>query len=439
MYENLLGQDEVRESLIADLSSDRVPPALLFAGPPASGKLTAALETARVLSCTKGAAWNCSCPDCARHRSLVHSDLLLFGSRTYPEEIAVAKEYLARQPGRTSRIFFTRALRKLIARFAPPLWVQEESRLGKAAPLLRSLEEGIADLESLPFAGNDSSERSGRTSPPNSPAESLTALADSLAADAASLETLAPDAPGVGMVRGAEAWARLAPASARRTVILENADRLQDSARNAMLKILEEPPDTVRFILTTHRRASLMATILSRSRMYVFSARSKESTETIMRRVFGTEESVESLDAFLTSRAAYNPSTAGGHAELLLGRLLLDLGERRPSPDPEFALELMRKAEADGRSLPDILERIAKESSGFGSKDKTLAGSYVSFVRALLNRCSRILAGTEGNPAYLDLIERFSRAARDSAIQHSLLNRNPESLFQVLAASFGDT
>ena len=91
MFENLLYQNAA--SLIGDdIAAGRLPQALLFAGPAMSGKLTAALETARVLSCSgspKG-LWQCTCPSCLKHKSLVCPDLLLAGSRDCTLEIAAA-------------------------------------------------------------------------------------------------------------------------------------------------------------------------------------------------------------------------------------------------------------------------------------------------------------------------------------------------------------
>ncbi len=49
MFENLIAQP-ASSLLTDDIRSSRLPPSMLFYGQTASGKLTAALETARVLS-----------------------------------------------------------------------------------------------------------------------------------------------------------------------------------------------------------------------------------------------------------------------------------------------------------------------------------------------------------------------------------------------------
>ncbi len=50
----------------------------------------------------------------------------------------------------------------------------------------------------------------------------------------------------------------------RRIVIIDPAERLQEAAANALLKILEEPAQGVVFLLCSHRPAQLLSTIVSR-------------------------------------------------------------------------------------------------------------------------------------------------------------------------------
>ncbi len=428
MYENLLAQEATVASLIGDIGSGSLPPALLFSGPPASGKLTAALETARVLSCARQGVWNCACPDCARHLQLIHGDLLLFGKRSFPEEIVVAKEFFLRRPGQPSAYFFLRSIRKLLARFSPALWSGEETKLGKAASLLQSIEEAMDLIQ--PEALVPESLREGI--PP-----SVAKAVDSVYADALALEVFAPEAPGVFMIRNMAIWAQLAPAGNCKTIIIENADRMQDSARNAMLKILEEPPKTVRFILLTSRRASMMATILSRSRLYPFAPRDQAATELILSRVFKSNEMTPSLQAYFESRIPFPPALAKLHAERFTGRILLDLGDKIPTSGPYGRL-LASDADKSGKSMSELLEELGEATGGFGAKDKTMAGSFNHFIRALLSVFSGLLRESAGEPAIVAAIDRWSRLAREAAVQYGSLNRSPDLLIKVLATSFGD-
>jgi len=56
-----------------------------------------------------------------------------------------------------------------------------------------------------------------------------------------------------------------------RIVIIEDADTMNRNAQNAILKILEEPPENVLIILVTHRLGRLIPTIHSRARKLYFS------------------------------------------------------------------------------------------------------------------------------------------------------------------------
>ena len=55
-----------------------------------------------------------------------------------------------------------------------------------------------------------------------------------------------------------------------RVVIVEDADTMTVSAQNAILKILEEPPEKVMLVLITHRLGELIPTIRSRARVLQF-------------------------------------------------------------------------------------------------------------------------------------------------------------------------
>lgn len=52
--------------------------------------------------------------------------------------------------------------------------------------------------------------------------------------------------------------------SSKKVFIIDPADAMNDSAQNALLKILEEPPESVVFILTATSKTALLSTILSR-------------------------------------------------------------------------------------------------------------------------------------------------------------------------------
>lgn len=82
-----------------------------------------------------------------------------------------------------------------------------------------------------------------------------------------------------------------------RVVIINDADTMNRNAQNALLKILEEPPEHTVLILVTHRPGALIPTIRSRSRVFNFSPLSLDTMQTLlsMHGQLLSEEEVEAL------------------------------------------------------------------------------------------------------------------------------------------------
>jgi DNA polymerase-3 subunit delta' len=75
----------------------------------------------------------------------------------------------------------------------------------------------------------------------------------------------------VGSIRALEKEANFRPYEAQaRFFIIDDAEKMNDSAANALLKTLEEPPSSTYIILITSRADSLLATIRSRCQLIRF-------------------------------------------------------------------------------------------------------------------------------------------------------------------------
>ena len=103
-----------------------------------------------------------------------------------------------------------------------------------------------------------------------------------------------------------------------KTVILENADRMLDNARNALLKILEEPPSGVLFILLTNRRNAVIPTLLSRVRIYNFGDRPSESEHKVVDLVFHDSDFNGSLNDYLLRFLPVTPLEVKNYSEYFL-------------------------------------------------------------------------------------------------------------------------
>lgn len=287
MFENILHQKRTVDVLKHDIQSGTLPNSILITGGIHSGKLTTALELVRSLSCSQASApWSCSCSSCRQHRLLDSPYLLLTGSRYFADEIRAGAHMLRNQDTLPLRFLFYRNVKKLIRRFDPVLWQDDASRLNKAEKLIEKLEDLAAPVH--PESGGPE----GRAEIPDP--DTLDSLVEEIG------KILPADGVNVDMIRRATYWAHTADTSRIKAVIIENAHEMNDAARNAFLKTLEEPPSSVFFILLSDRPGALIPTIRSRLRQYSLAPRGKNEYRDIISRIYraGHPEDYSSLQSF---------------------------------------------------------------------------------------------------------------------------------------------
>jgi DNA polymerase-3 subunit gamma/tau len=396
MLENLLFQDEAAGLLRSGFRDGTLPRSLLFHGPLASGKTTAALELARALSCREKAEWNCPCPSCERHRRLAHPDLLIAGPDAFMEEISAAMESLSRAQGRRELYAFLRSVRRLARRFDRELWEGEESKYSKAVPPLTAMDELLPSIDP-------------ETAGAGKGGAAILDVAQRILQESAKLSALVPPGVPVSQVRAAIRWARLTPNSLSKVLVIENAETMLESSRNAFLKLLEEPPRTAYIVLTTSRKSSLMETILSRLRPVAFAERGKEATEEILKRVFGLAEPLHaSMAAFMDgfSRPT-EPELAAAAAALVKPRFArasraMGLEPGDTGDDPE------------GGAPEALLDRTA----------------FPRLCKAMLAQLGLLLRSSPPDPRLASLAEAWGRAIREAASAATILNQSPPSLLR---------
>ena len=409
MFENVLGQPAAGQ-LIQDITAGLLAPAMLFSGPPASGKGTTALELGRIISCEEGAEWNCGCSSCARYRRLLHPDLLCLGTRPFSAEIAASAATFLRDlsaaPGnrnQASRLLYVRSIQKLLARFNPILW-EDDPKAAKVSALANALEENLDEIDGS--SGTGSNQR-----------DSIVKLVDSTLKSAFRLESEGTsDTIPIAQLRRAASWAWLAPAGRRKLLLIENAERMQEEARNSLLKLLEEPPARVSVVLTSSQPASMLPTVLSRLRPYRFGVRDAAIEHEVIRRVFRDEgasmrigdyldsflpvskETLEAAAAFFAASAAYRAfllSKKAGRplAEevVLLGKYAASLAEAaglgRPQGDMAQVIALVLE-KTEGFEIPSLFTRFLERLSALvpqslkapGSKESGEASSFLPQV-----------------------------------------------------------
>ena len=271
-----------------------MPSALLLWGADFSGKLSVALELARVLSCEEGeAVWGCSCKACAAQKLLIHPNTILTGGRYFYEEVSACAEVLRKKDSPALRYLFIRAVRKLLRRFDAFLWEDRETDLKRLTPTLAAAEDAVS---SLAREKEISPEEIGK----------ITQVA--LEAVKKICETVNLGTIRIDLLRRVSAWTHVGASGAQKIIIIENADKMLEASRNSLLKILEEPPAHVRFILTTTRRAAIPLTILSRLRTYRFLPRGEDADKQVLTKIFREDSPEGSLKEFFSSSRGIVPA-----------------------------------------------------------------------------------------------------------------------------------
>ena len=273
MFENIVGHPTTTRLLEEEVQSGRFPRAALITGPAYSGKLSIALELARVLACSAGGVWGCGCDHCRRHRDLSYPYLVLMGGRYFALEIGAAVDLLRRSRTPPAYFFFVRAVRKLTLRYERLLWEGEEARLRPAEGAVTALNELMEEL-TPEIEGATLARQSGKI---EEQARKLVA-------------TIKTDNVPISQIRNVERWLHLSAPEGRKVVIIEQAEGLGESSRNALLRLLEEPPAGAHVILLSRRPEALIATVRSRLREYRLRERSAAQEREVLRRVFRREE-----------------------------------------------------------------------------------------------------------------------------------------------------
>jgi DNA polymerase-3 subunit gamma/tau len=397
VFENLLYQD-VAGFIRDDFRHGMLPNAMLFAGPRGSGKLTAALELTRALSCAHNAEWNCDCASCRSHKALVSPDVLLAGPRDCTLEIAAARQaFLIPQENAKEAVkdalhhLFMRSVRKLTLRFHPVLWADDD-KLGKCAPLLAQIDEKLEELVN---------EHAGDL-------EKLTAVLLELCQK---LESgFMYDSLPVLHVRNASSWAHYTQADGKKVCIIENAEQMMEGGRNALLKTLEEPPDDTVFILTTSKRSVLMPTILSRVRTYYFYERAPWQSAEIIKRLFHTNTGLPSIQDYLYSFLPVSPVVV----------------ER-------MGAEYCRDALLG--KIPDI-KKIDKEAGKF--EPRILLTSFLNGIvgECALMRNAQVSSGMLGQVTVME--QMCMEKVRECYARISGYNLTPQAALEALAVDLGN-
>jgi len=430
MFENIIGNKNVIASLKEDIHSKHLPPSILLSGGENAGKLTTALEIARILNCRSEAKWNCECSACAESRNLSLPDLLIIGEKNCTLEIKATAQVLLRTKSRASYYLFLRAIKKLAIRFNSSLWQTSDTSFAKATSILPDIEESLTELRAKDSEIEEKL-KSLQDKKLESIVSSLEKKCDKLQ-DECMYETIP-----VSVVREAIGWLHLKPNEKTKILIVENAEKMQESARNAFLKVLEEPPQYAHFILTTQNKNAIMQTILSRVRPYNFAKRSKDEQNEVLKRVFKEDGSNDEinyrhfslLQSFFYKYLPVSYETIKQTAQLFLYAIF---------SNRKHTLHLFN-------SLQKTLEEAMNSIEDHTKNDLTLISSiitdlnkfkpgivYTLFLRSMLDILHSSIAKGNVENVELEAYKKASQSIQNAREQVEIYNMGTQGVLQQL-------
>ena len=188
----------------------------------------------------------------------------------------------------------------------------------------------------------------------------------------------------------------------RRVVIVDEADAMELSAQNALLKTLEEPPSASTFVLVTRRPDLLLPTVRSRCQRLRFAALGPADIATVLMRDHGFSEQ-DAHAAAAAGRRQYRPRARGGHRGLR--RRARCRGRDAAAPSPQASNPAQRLAARQGAG--------ARQGRS-GRAGPAAAAGLVGAARSRRARCARrrAFAGERrleaGSPAAAAVVRRAS-------------------------------
>ena len=195
-----------------------------------------------------------------------------------------------------------------------------------------------------------------------------------------------------------------------RAVLLYHVERMNEESANALLKVMEEPPEGVLFLLTADSLAGVLPTIRSRCISFAMAPVSPADCAR-----YCTAQGVDKKDAELYSELF------DGHIGMVLAAARDEA--RRAQVDKAMTLA---KAAAAGDSYSAAVLLAAYE------KDKAGAAALLMDLRAV---AAAGLRGVSRAPVQGETARR-TLAAADAAIQRLNAQVNPKITLTVLASKF---
>lgn len=190
-----------------------------------------------------------------------------------------------------------------------------------------------------------------------------------------------------------------------RVILIEDADQMNISSANALLKTLEEPPEQTIFILTVSKLSRLPDTISSRCQKILFSPLSKEFIYSKLKQEY---KNIEDDDLKITASISLGSMTM---AYSIISNQILDYRK-------EFINTLFSQSKT---KLVKTIEYIKVLIKKFKGDDFYFLSFFLEILRSVLRDAllysSKLSKQMLFNFDILDIIERLSQKNHDVLIK----------------------
>ncbi|MCK5156789.1 MAG: hypothetical protein KAQ69_10180 [Spirochaetales bacterium] len=301
MFEKVYGQQNIKKQLAQSILKNTLPSGIIFVGSRFTGRLTTAIEIARVVSCVGDSDENCTCENCLNSYAGLHPYTVLLLSRDLMKEIFAASGSYTNHPKPQLLNLFISQVRKLINRYRADL--NEELTVLAKTHLKTAFE---IDELLLSFEGNKKVDEAVKVKEIVKKSELL----------AASIKS--GNIP-VSQIRKISSWLYTTPENQVKCIIIEGIEGITDASKNALLKILEEPPKNTYFFLIAESLGRIPQTILSRVRKYQFDELYDKDKGDIIKETYSDDPDLyDSLKTFFMTKAGINCRELHDDAEKFL-------------------------------------------------------------------------------------------------------------------------
>jgi DNA polymerase-3 subunit delta' len=198
----------------------------------------------------------------------------------------------------------------------------------------------------------------------------------------------------IGAIKELQARMAFRPGEGKRVVIIEEADRMNAAAANALLKTLEEPSAENVLLLTTARSHALPMTILSRCQHLRFTPLPREEVARFLREKEGLDAAAAMVLAASSGGSIGKAIEMNREDYLTLRDGILEL---LAQDDPADLLKRLAFAGRFGTERREILERLRILRGGYrdglvlretGEKERLMFQDRAGVIEAIAGRLS---------------------------------------------------